>query len=1026
MADCGNNVDLTRKKAIAEDRIPKADLDARAKVVTMVGMIQNDPLVRMGIGEHPGSKGDAGHMFRNWAISRIGPGGDPKSGLSNADVNHLYAEMIRIKDSIGRLEKWDGSDQSHVWLNRLLFLPQDVFRRDIPGGERYFARTQRLRSMREQARTFMGDALTDLSTKIESLTNVDRKLVASVLEPAEAAVGRARQDLRELQNAPIKDAAMIREAKLKVQAADTAYQKVLRGEITDKKVGDAIRMLRATALLLEGKYVDTSGGTEKILPFKTSLVNVDEARVDSGLDIPDGDKMPIWITERRVNSEQLNVHLDKVFGDPEKSDKIRGIARATAKGFLHRFGELAREGFKAERENMIYKLLRSGPGLTRAEASRMVDASMHLTIEDLYFPRQSMEAKARLERMSMAMETASDVKGLMQLAADDPTMFTIPGESTPHVLERVYSDALSDTSYNMLNVLSSYGSKMIDYWHNNHLALESNRLLDRLWEVHKTIKSPDDAKRFEGYVDGVSKYIADFVDRSKNTPQGGKMYEAMKTVVAWKAAMTMGFLNPSSPVLNALEGQLLVITRSGAHYATSKQKELEWQRLVSDFGIGREHTSISESDIMGVGGTPFRDGRMGTNLSNADRRRMGLVEMDNERKWAAKISGAVSEFAKKSIVLQRMAENMNRARAFKVGALMEYEFIRQYEDRFLGERDLAREMMTSLEAEELGITADMLSTAAGRERAWKKFANERITKAGWEMVSQTQWNYNEVARHYFERYPIGKLAMMYQHYPLSWVSAWRRTFEVLNSLRRAEQPYGNAASSVKAMFQPTSKDSALNALGSVPGLGKVPPINSDMMFALITGSIGLTLASLRYGTGIVAGQLWNHPLSESVEDAAKYVQYGFKGEHEMKKSLFWGKGLVNNFTGPAYSDLMDAMSLGAVKAGIDDGSMPRWTADILRGTVGFRPNELLLTEYGRRNFTNAWDVMYETFLFGGISAAPKAVRLSQSIPGISEWIYGNKATLKDLSYQAVRSVGIRDDKASEAGMKRLIEKEGKP
>lgn len=1016
---CGTLVDVAVRASKNDESLSNEQRESLAKLTAIESQIVNNPVFRAHIGIDVNSRGDPVNEFAHWVMHKLGPAMDPRiNPLSHADVNFLFAEAYRAIDVYHRTKKWGSNDKMHAWINKWIYLPQDVFRRDIIGGSDYFLDTQLLKSDRDRLRSVAKSNLDLIGKRLQMLVGVERRLVDSVLLPAEERLGRAKQDLIELENAPEKNMELIRKMRAEVRNAEASLNQVLRGNVQDPKVARGLRIVRALQMALDGKYIETDPvtGQEKVIGFKLDDVIVRETTVDTGQGLP---PMPVLITERKVNRKQLRAELDKIIDDPRGVNQAAEIANEIG-NFLDDFSDITRLGFKAERENMIYRLMRSGAKISRNEASRLVDRAMNLKLEDIYFPRESVTALNRIERMSVEMDTATDLKNFVEQAAADPSKFAFPGESTKHVLARTYGLPSTDVSHDMMGVLERYSSRMIDYYHNNQLHLMSNKLLERLWEVHKNIGNKDDAKLFEGYVDGVTKYIAEFVDRSKNSVQGGKMHEVMKTLVAWKAGMTMGFFNPSSPILNLAEGQAAILIRAGKHYFLNRDKENKWGSLVKEFDMGREFTNITEDVMLGTGEAPSLDLRNYSNMDNNTRRAVGLVEIDREKIWLRRFAAATSEIAKRGLVFQKKAENINRARAFKVGALMEWEWLSQYREVFIGDIKQSKDMISDTELDALGVTRRDLESEGNRREVWKRLAKRRLTRAGFEMVYMTQFNYNQVARHYGERTPVGKLALMYQHYPLSWLATWRRTQETLDGLYKAGKSTGGIRGGVKAMFEPTTKDGLLSPTGKLLAGHSV---NNEMQFALITGAIAMTLAAIRYNSGIVAGQLFQHPVGEAAEDMVKYVKYGFDGKHEEKKRLFWGKGLVNQFSGPAYSDLMDAISLAALKTGIEDGNMPLWTADLLRGTVGFRPNEALLTEFGRRQYGNAWNVMYETFAFGGMSVAPKAVRLARATPGIGEKIGGSPDGLRGLSFAAARSMGFRDENMEP--FKSSKEKEGR-
>lgn len=1014
---CGTMVDVAIAEGVGTEKLSEGEREGLIKLAAIEAQIKHNPVFRAHIGLSKDDRRDVQQIFKGWVIHKLGPAADPSQyPLTKQDINFLFAEAYKAIDVYHRTRKWGSNDKLHAWINKWIYLPQDVFRRDIIGGEDYFMETQLLKSDRDRMRSVSKTHLDIIGRHMQTLTGVERRLIDSVIVPAQDRLARAKNDYVEYQAAQTKDPAILRRLLAEVRNAEANLNMTLRGEGVDPKIARGIRMIRSIQMALDGKFLDTNPvtGEERTVNFKLDEVTTREIELDSG--------ERVLFTEKKVNRAQLTEVFTKVFGEGRRGETHQAaeIIKELAE-FLDDYADITRKAFKAERENMIHVVMRSGGNVARDVAEKLVDQAMKLRIEELYFPRESMSALHRIERISVEMDTASDKISLLQRAIEHPDDFAFPGESTQHVLARTYGIQSSDASHDMMGVLERYSARMVDYYHNNQLQVMSNRLLDNLWEAKRNISNPTDAKLFEGYVDGVTKYIADFVDRSKNSVQGGKLHEVVKTLVAWKAGMTMGFFNPSSPALNLAEGQLMTLVRAGRHYFMNRDKENQWGDVVQRFNMGREFTNLTEEVMLGEPEGPVLDLRTYSNMDNATRRAAGLVEIDRQKVWLHRVNAAVSWIAKKGLVAQKKAENLNRARAFKIGALMEWDWLQQYEKIFIGKEEFAKNMLSPNEMEMLGIEAKDLVNEGNRRIIWERVAKRRLTRAGFENVFMTQFNYNQVARHYVERQPIGKLAVMYQHYPLSWLMTWRRTMENMNALYRAGSHTGSKRKGVQAMLEANSKDGHLNPIFSIKGHS----LNNDAQFALITGAIAMTLAGIRYGTGIVPGQLFMHPVSESAEDMVKYVKYGFEGKYEAKKSLFWSKGIVNQFTGPAYTDLMDAISLGAMKAGIEDGDMPRWTADILRGTVGFRPDEVVLTEYGRRQFGNAHDVLYETFLFGGMSVAPKARRLAQAIPGIGEHIGGRPNGVRELSYQTFRAFGIRDE-FKEPGVKTSTkEKDGR-
>ncbi|MHA1663992.1 MAG: hypothetical protein ACTSVR_12135, partial [Candidatus Thorarchaeota archaeon] len=700
--------------------------------------------------------------------------------------------------------------------------------------------------------------------------------------------------------------------------------------------------------------------------------------------------------------------LEKKFGFKEGSQAI-GIVDQV-RDYLMDFAEIAQQGLDVEKANYVHELTRGKARMGEEEAWRFVNEKLQFNEEDLFFPRRSLGMLNKAVRLRNEMNLQEDpIQFLLKNKSikDDNGLFG--HKSTSHVLRRQYEATSNRNSMDLMSVLQGYSNELISYWHDNKLNLMLNRHMDNMNKVWKEVKDVEGYEWFKGYTDGLDDYLKNFAEQSKGRYTGGKLAEISKIITAWKVGLTMGFLNPSTPLLNMAEGQALILTRAGRHYLFDSSKENHYHKISNI--VEKEWTRVAGEEHLQQESAPASLGLIDEHDPMGHYKR---TEKDTSLLFLQRTRRAVTNVAKKSIVLQRKAENINRQKAFKAGSLMEYEFILQYEHLFRDKNNY-KDAQSILELKSYGITQADFDNKASRAKAWDKFVKKRIVKSGYEMVYQTQWNYNMVARHFFEGHPIGKLAMMFQHYPLSWVASLRRTYDILNSVRRAGSAEGaGTRRGVQAMFE---RDTKSNALGMW--------MNPEMLFALTSGAIAMTMGAMRMGTGIVLGQFWQHPAIDTVEDMIKYTQNNFNGEDEKNKALFWGQGVANQFMGPFYSDLSDAVSLAALKMGIEDGDMPMWTSDVLRGTLGFRPNEVLLTRFGSRQYNNAWDVMYETFLMGGMSVAPKATRIAKSIPGISEKFFGKEADLKDLSHAIFRAIGVRDQKGVDKWIHGQLEKDKK-
>ena len=1021
-----------------------------SKIDTMINLLKNDPMVRLGLGIPVDKKSNVKYEFSAWAKMRFGV--DPmREVLDTPTINHLFAELIRIRKQMTSGQRV-FTEKSHLkaFLHKMFHLPQRVFEGNIVGGEDLWLSTQILKHRADDLRIKINTQIESMGESFRDLTSVTAKAVDRVVGEAETKL-TAALDRQKLLTTVESTRQEKTDARMDVENARQELNAIYRGDIADKQLGNAVRLQRSLVLMLNGNFATyDSAGNEIIRPLKIREV-IEE--LPTGKEISEGS---VTKTKKVLDSEGLLQALMKSNPNLDlKSARKAGGLMEQVTDFLVTFGESAKAGFEAERKNLYHELTRGESMLSHEEAMGVLDKVMKYEEVDLYFPQRALSHMSRLQSIVNGVKTAADKKAYLRGVIQHGDQVIFKGEGTPHTRKRILDYQQRDVSMNMFRVLSDYSNEIVTYWHDNKLSEVLNRYTGKLWKVRNTIVDEKQLADFEAYIQGVQSYLTEFAEVSKNAPTGGKLHEASSIVTAMYAITKMGLLNPSTPALNFGEGHAVLMTRVGFDrmFITGTRKDL-WKTHVEPL-ISGEFTDI-------MPGEQFMDYSAGSHsklvefMSDVDAKRFAAVEKDHTLLRMQKTRAAISKVATEVIKPQTWVENVNRSRSFRAGATLEYEFIQgKFMNTFFSGD--ANKLLTDADVRMMfgdssirEIRRSLGGSMESRKKLWNRFAKKRVIKAGYEMMYQTQWNYNQAARHFLERSgPIPKLAMMFQHYPLSWIAAWQRTYTILDSLKQA----GGA----KAMFSRDPKQRAIydrrgklsGTLGEkAKGLASLSSnlgywTNREMMFALSAGIVSSVVAGLRYGSGVVMGQFWQHPLTEVAGDIVRYVQNGFNGEEEQNKRLFWGRGMLNEFTGPFYSDFMDAVSLASMKVGIDDGDMPRWVSDLLRGTMGYRPNELLLTQYGARRFGNVFDVVNESFLFGSMSVAPKAARMATSIPRMGDEIYdagvgktyealtGGKLHRKedpdmnDFAGQVFRAFGIRSEKDVEEYLEKRLKKEYK-
>lgn len=738
----------------------------------------------------------------------------------------------------------------------------------------------------------------------------------------------------------------------KAQAVHAKLQDMKRkGENVDKKIRDVQRELKRIreekdkVFSGEGK----SGKAAKLLRDFGLYLNGDMSKKEFVDKWRGGNRDQIDLL---ISSAESFMHGEKIVEKTKEGEELVKVVG----GYL----PMLREAVDAARKNMALQLKHKyGEEKAWEMAERLVDFKEI----DKYYPHKNLMS------LYWTMENASKVReASLSGEYSEVEKLVASGGRTGHIMERT-SDS-KNISWNSVNVLAAYGEEVIRYSHANQAALMINRFVDKLSNIdtiRSAMKSGDTQNEYYKYFDNVRRMLISYSSDMLDTKVPNLLDDAMSTLVAYQAMMKL--TSPSTSLLNRAEGVLHYMAWNGMRRGLRGFSEQHKHELL---GIMAEaHTNFRPEDVFMDSFNSKNVGELHRWLADYDIADIKLLTSEKAQLGVKATKGAVSKIA--SLGMRAMgwqkAENANRKESFMLGAAEALQYIKTvWEPRF-NEGRVPKYMY-----ERYGI-----NPSSSKAAQWTEFKKKYVIRQGYRAMFQTQFQYNLSQRNMLDKNSVTKPFHMFQHYPRSLASAIGWAAYDVKTL--------SDVAGLRGIFSKTSGESINGGYF----------MNKNSQYLLSVGAIHGMRQAIRMFGGIILGQLATHPLQEIIEDLIGY----FKDDDEdSRHDRFWGKGIANEITGPLYSDVMDAISLGALKLGIESGEMPMYLEEMSRLTFGFRPDESLLTEEGRRNYSSLYDVVRETFLWDSAAIYPKSIRMMHAI---------QSGESSQILLEGLRSAGIRQD-----------------
>ncbi len=855
-------------------------------------------MLRTLLGFDPELGGHINNTIRAWIMDVV-PGGPDihKRFLVEGDLNILEQKIESAQGVIESMGKSTSLAELRGHMLRWRMLPHESFRKYIPGGSDLW-RDMSVENARRNAK------IDNVTAELKALGETLGRLSGVKTENVSRQVGRIE---KELSAARTMHDAMRRSAEGKFSAIDLAKarQRVERAEAEYRQFkhggGDetdgAGRLFADLVKALEGKYGP---------PQKAAQI--------------------------------LQKHLGN---KATRSDAEFAINQTLA--FLENYGTMAREATDKARANLEAELTLVR-GMPKHEAQEIAARVYNFKEEEHYYPRINLLNHNRVTQIVAKIRQASSLLEVRQ---------AMRGLEVSHQKERSREFGTL-YSHNVPEVLRAYANDIIFSDYANTVGLIVNNWTARLRDSQKVIGD----RSWHHFMDASIRTVVDFANEMVYNKEASVADNAIRSLVALKAAKTMWFGNFATAAVNFTEGSVHLVTKVGlrqaSRYLANKESmapELapylkgEHQRITSaESYYGERPSASSMRALRGI-------------LGEEELRAAYDVESATADRWAELTAEATSKLASKVLVVQRGVENVLRQTAFKVGAHAEFESLDRFEP-FFESGDLPAHMIRKY-----GFNVDRFRNEKEyRASCWHHFVKKRVTAAGYDLMSATQWQYDAAARHLFEHWrpgeiPVGKALMMFQHYPLNWIAAYRLGLENMAAVAKN--------GGFKSIFKPTSRDQAL---------GK--HVNSEAMYYMAMGSAHVVAQAMRWASPVILGSLFSHPVHDMVSD---FIEY-FTADDEEKKRAFYGRGVMNQLLGPYYTDFTDHV-MPAIGAGVnavlmDTGELPEWMHEAGRVVTGVDWSERAMDEYHDAGVVKSTaDSVVDVFLWGNLGGMPRWKRL---------------------------------------------------
>lgn len=894
-------------------------------------------------------KGDVYNGLRNWILMRTKVDINDKSEpLLAGDMNKLEVELERADGIIRRIVGSGNVAEVRGNMKKWYLMPYDVFRKKIPGGHDIWMDISTMSAEKNAKIENIGVLVEDLNRQLNEIKAIGE--------------GNAANQTRKLQ-----DDFSVAKTRL-----DNLNKQIAEGvDVNRSDLARARQEMETARAKLSDAKSGRDGGKNIATQFYNDLVGALEGKYGP--------------------PEKAASILRKKYDKDARVRDYYGLI-SEIQGFLTHYGEQAKEANEKAKRNLVQELTRH-KGVREGRAQRIAEDLYAWKQEENYYPRRQLVNNYLARKAVAAIRSAG---------SENEMEAVMRAFRSSHMKQRK-AERGTEYDIDIPTVLKGYAEDVIFADYANSVAESVNKWSAHLRDSKFMIKRSDWHTYVDASIEEVSSWAADMV--FGNEPTIGD--SAVKSLMSLKAIGTMGLPNLSTPIVNLVEGMSHTVLRAGINRISKSGNMSSDARKEFEAATEGNHTKLSAAGTY-YGEAPKRGSMdfLRDHFTNDEIELITGIETGTAERFASLAESVTGKAASGFLTAQRWAENKNRSVAFRVGASDELEAMKRLK-KFFVRGDFPVEAL-----EKNGIDPGMLKKnpkvfeGSSNEKAWKLYQKKRATRAGYEMIYATQWQYDMAARHMLERWrpmdvPVGKMLMMYQHYPLNWLMSYHIGIERVAAIVK----HGG----VKSLFSPSTRDISLGH--KIPLLNK--HINHDTMYQVAVGSVHITNQALRYAWPVMLGAAFQFPVYEILHDLKDY----FTGDDEKKERAFFGRGVANQITGPFYSDFTDfvAPAIGqAINSYLmDTGDLPQQYLEYLRIATGIDWTQKGLKEQEEARLAmKSWSTMLDGFLTNTVGHYSKTKAFAKSL---DEDFYG-------MMPAATRMVGFYPNYEGYQNQQRLRER----
>lgn len=568
-------------------------------------------------------------------------------------------------------------------------------------------------------------------------------------------------------------------------------------------------------------------------------------------------------------------------------------------------------------------------GFTEAEREPIIERLTFKPIEKGYFPRIEV-----LTKDAVFMQSIVNILSERSMKNKEGTESHITRLVSDFMKHREAEAPTGERNFNLIDVMIKYSEQML---HTNYMTKISNAL-----ETH-TMALRDIARKggndaLDVYLEGYRREVETLRADAIGTTDHGIASHLSRASLAMQVAARLGMLNFGGQARNIAEGTIMTGAVSGYKMimnALSIRGSSEIKSTLESYTAGQQINLSVEQFWHPEKGFASDHATLVEMLGKDLARYVTGARLENAN-WAERAAELMAkgsgEAAQKLLKMGwSQVENKARANAHKVGQVTGLTIAKEtYKPYFVHGR------VSEAMIKRFGLNKEnaLSNDKDIRLKEYEKLEKIMVNNTGFEAMAGTQWIYDAQERHYIEGWTpggvqAGKHIALFQHYPLSWNTAMylagSRTFARMK------------AGGFKTGLTGTTKESRWAMFGKT-GFNRDAVYLMSMAFWITAGMLAEKEWAMTRKLGFRVYGMFSNPAIDVIEGLGRVAVGAATGDKELRDRAMFGKGVLNQVTGPPISDFMNVANIAAVEYGIDSEDWPDWLQALSRHSIGYTPN----------------------------------------------------------------------------------------